>query len=73
MSKWKSVSGCVTYVGGAEVPLYPVETVNRVELGPVSVKKVPFRVRGDPKCSWILVSGLPKCMVFHAKCYNGAK
>ena len=48
MSKWKSV-------GGAEVPLYPVETVNRVELGPVSVKKVPFRVRGDPKCSWILV------------------
>ena len=34
----KVLPGCfIKYVGGAEVRLYPVETVRRVELGPASV------------------------------------
>ena len=35
------------YVGG--VPLYPVETVRRVELEPSSLTKLPVTVKGDPK------------------------
>ena len=31
----KVLPGCFNYVGGAEVPLYPVETVWRVELEPL--------------------------------------
>ena len=46
--------GCFKYVGGAEVTLYPVETVRRVELEPLSVTKIPVRVKGDPKGCWIL-------------------
>ena len=49
--------GCFKYVGGAEIPLYPVETVRRVELGPASVAKIQVTVRGDPKGCWILERG----------------
>ena len=35
------LSGCFKYVGGADVSLYPVETVCRVELGPLSVTIIP--------------------------------
>ena len=45
----KVLPGCFKYVGGAEVLLYPVETVCRVELGPASVTEVPVTVRGEPK------------------------
>ena len=42
----KVLPGCFKYVGGAEVPLYPVETVRRVELEPSSVTKIPDTVKG---------------------------
>ena len=51
----KVLPGCFKYVGGAEVPLYPVETVRRVELEPSSVTKIPVTVKGDPKGYWSLV------------------
>ena len=50
----KVLPGCFKYVGGAEVPHYPVETVRRVELEPSSVTKIPVTVKGDPKGCWIL-------------------
>ena len=54
----KVLPGCFKYVGGAEVPRYPVETVRRVELGPASVtKKIPVTVKGDAIGSWILEPG----------------
>ena len=40
----KVLSGCFKYVRGTEVPLYPVETVRRVELGPALVTKIPVVV-----------------------------
>ena len=43
------MSGCFKYVGGAEVPLYPVETVCRVELGPASVTKFQSQLEGIQK------------------------
>ena len=55
----KMLPGCFKYVGGAEVPLYPVETDRRVELGPASVTKIPVTVKGDPKGCWILEPGFP--------------
>ena len=36
----KVLSLCFKYVGGAEVPLYSLGTVHRVELGPASVTKI---------------------------------
>ena len=36
----KVLPGCFKYVGWVEVPLYPVETVRRVELEPLSVTRV---------------------------------
>ena len=60
----KVLPGCFKYVGGAEVPLYPVETVRRVELEPSSVTKIPVTVKGDPKGCWILESGFPDCRFF---------
>ena len=57
----KVLTWCFKYVGGAEVPLYLVETVRRVELGPASITKVPVTVRGDPKGCWILEPGFPDC------------
>ena len=41
----KVLPGCFKYVGGMEVPLYPVETVRRVELEPPSVTKIPVAVK----------------------------
>ena len=52
----KVLPGCFKYVGGVEVPLYPVETVRRVELEPSSVT-----VNGDPKGCWILDPSFPDC------------
>ena len=53
---------------GAEVPLYPVETVRRVlrrvELEPSSVTKIPVTVKGDPKGCWILEPGFLDCRFF---------
>ena len=43
------------------MPLYPVETVRRVELEPSSVTKIPVTVKGDPKGCWILEPGFPDC------------
>ena len=60
----KVLPGCFKYVGGAEVPLYPVETVRRVELDPLSVTKIPVTVKGDPKGCWILEPGFPDCRFF---------
>ena len=60
----KVLPGCFKYVGGAEVPLYPVETVRRVELEPSSVTKIPVTVKGDPKGCWILEPGFPDCRFF---------
>ena len=60
----KVLSGCFKYVGGAEVPLYAVETVRRVELGPASVTKIPVTVKGDAKGSWILEPGFHDCRFF---------
>ena len=60
----KVLPGCFKYVGWAEVPLYTVETVRRVELGPASVTKIPVTVRGGPKWCWILVPGFPDCRFF---------
>ena len=37
----KVLPGCFKYVGWAEVPLYSVETVCRVELEPSSVTNIP--------------------------------
>ena len=51
------LSRCFKYVGGAEVPLYPVKTVRRLELGPASVTKITVAVKGDPKGCWILEPG----------------
>ena len=51
--------GCFKYVGGAELPLYPVEKVLREELGPASVT-----VKRDPKGCWILDTGFPDCRFF---------
>ena len=56
--------GCCKYVGGAEVPLYPVKTVRRVELGQASVTKISVTVKGDPKGCWILELGFPDCRFF---------
>ena len=50
---------CLKYVRGVEVPLYPVEMVCRVKLGPTSVT-----VRGDPKGCWILEPGFPDYSFF---------
>ena len=55
----KVLPGCFKYVGGAEVPLYPVETVCRVELESSSVT-----VKGDPKGCWILEPGFLDCRFF---------
>ena len=60
----KVLPGCFKYVGGAEVSLYPVETVRRVELEPSSVTKIPVTVKGDPKGCWILEPGFPDCRFF---------
>ena len=60
----KVLPGCFKYVGGAEVPLYPVETVSRVELEPSSVTKIPVTVKGDPKGCWVLEPGFPDCWFF---------
>ena len=60
----KVLPGCFKYVGGAEVPLYPVETVRRVELEPSSVTKIPVTVKGDPKWCWIREPGFPDCRFF---------
>ena len=60
----KVLPWCFKYVGGAEVPLYPVETVRRVELEPSSVTKIPVTVKGDPKGCWILEPGFPDCRFF---------
>ena len=60
----KVLPGCFKYVGGAEVPLYPVETVRKVELEPSSVTKIPVTVKGDPKGCWILEPGFPDCRFF---------
>ena len=57
----KVLQGCFKYMGGAEVPLYAVETVCRVELGPASVTMNPVTVRRDPKGYWILDPGFPEC------------
>ena len=46
------------------MPLYPVETVRRVELEPSSVTKIPVTVKGDPKGCWILEPGFPDCRFF---------
>ena len=54
----------VLYVGGAEVPFYPVETVCRVELESSSVTKIPVAVKGDPKGCWILEPDFPDCRFF---------
>ena len=51
-------------MAGAEVPLYPVETVRIVELGSASVTKIPVTVRGDPKGCRILEQGFPYCRFF---------
>ena len=59
-------------MGGEEVPLYPVETVCRVELGVASVTKIPVTVRVDPKEYGILESCFPDCS-FYAKFCNGVK
>ena len=60
----KVLPGCFKYVGWAEVPLYQVETVRRVELEPSSVIKIPVTVKGDPKGCWILEPGFPDCRFF---------
>ena len=57
----KVLPGCFKYVGGAKVPLYPVETVSRVELEPSSVTKIPVTVKGYPKGCWILDPGFSDC------------
>ena len=36
----KVLPGCFKYVGWAVVPLYPVETVRIVKLGPASITKI---------------------------------
>ena len=41
----KVLPGCFKYVGEAEVPLFPVEIVRRVELEPSSVTKIPVTVK----------------------------
>ena len=46
------------------MPLYPVETVRRVELEVSSVTKIPVTVKGDPKGCWILEPGFPDCRFF---------
>ena len=51
----KVLPGCFKYAGGAEVPLYPVETVCRVELEPLSVTKIRVTVKRDPAGYWSLV------------------
>ena len=43
----KVLPECFKYVGGAEVPLYPVETVRGV--GVVVSQKILVTVKGDPK------------------------
>ena len=60
----KVLPGCFKYVGVAEVPLYPVATVRRVELEPSSVTTIPVTVKGDPKGCWILQPGFPDCRLF---------
>ena len=60
----KVLTGCFKYMGGAEVPLYPVEAVRRVELNTASVTKIQFTVKGDPKGCWMLEPGLPDCWFF---------
>ena len=60
----KVLPGCFKYVVGAEVPLYLVEQVCRVEVGPASVIKIPVTVKEDPKGCWILEPGFPDCRFF---------
>ena len=54
-----------------EVPLYPVETVRRVELEPSSVTKIPVTIKGDPKWCWILEPGFPDCRFFMPSAVTG--
>ena len=60
----KVLPGCFKYVGGAELPLYPVETVCRMELEPWLVTTIPVTLKGDPKGCWILEPGFPDCRFF---------
>ena len=60
----KVLIGCFKYVGGAEVPVYQVETVRIVELEPSSVTQILVTVKGDPKGCWILEPGFSDCRFF---------
>ena len=63
----KVLPGCFKYVGGEEVPLYPVETVCGVELGLSSVT-----VKGGAKGCWILDPGFPDCRFFMSSAVMGS-
>ena len=45
----KVLSGCFKYVGGAEVPLYQVETVRRMEVGRRQSQIIQSHDRGIEK------------------------
>ena len=46
------------------MPLYPMETVRRVELDASSITKIPVTVTEDPIGCWILEPGFPDCRFF---------
>ena len=67
----KVLPGCFKYMGGAVVPLYPVETVCREEWELSSVTKIPVIVKGDPKGRCILEPGFPDCRFFMPSAVTG--
>ena len=66
----KVLPGCFKYVGGAEVPLYPVETVS--QWSHRQSQKFQSQLNGIQKGAgyW---SRVFRIVGFHGKCYNGAK
>ena len=60
----KVIPGNFKYVGGDQVPLYPMRTINQIQLTPESVSKVEIAISGAPKGQVIVETGFPDCRFF---------
>ena len=60
----KVIPGKFKYVGGDQVPLYPMRTINQIQFTPGSVSKVEIVIRGAPKGQVIVETGFPDCRFF---------
>ena len=51
-------------MSGDQVPLYPMRTINQIQLTPESVSKVEIAISGAPKGQVIVETGFPDCRFF---------